>query len=576
MWNARRSMSVAGCRRRGPDDRDATPVLTVVATIVPTVAVITTPTVMMTTISTAVVIAVPTMADTTMPTAVAITMPTVMVTTMSTVMAVTVSTVVVSTMPTVLATPKPTVMVITVSTVVVGTMPAVLATTMLTRMAAAMPNTAAVMVFAALGLPVASKGKADRPTPSDIDVAGRVFGTINRRRCRGMAKAALTRTFVRDIPAMAPGQRKYRVYDNRIPGLAVEISVSGLKTFWQRYTDPRGRRREIRIGRYGDITVDQARKRAHELRAAIALGGDPAGARDRQKAMPTLVAFVTGQFIPHVAATIRSRADYEVICRVHIVPALGRMALDEVTPADVTKLRARLIKSGLSNARVNRVLAVLRRAFNLALKWEVFRGRNPAASPGMLPVQHRERYLTEVELRGLMAALGAEPDRMAGAAIMLLALTGVRRSEILRARWEHVDVERRHLIVPLAKSGRRGRIVLSDAALALIGTLPRVPGQDHVFPSARCPGRPVEGVRTAWARAKLAAGLPADLRLHDLRHNYASLLINSGWTLQEVGQLLGHTQLATTARYAHLRQDRLVEAANVAGRIATGTDAITG
>jgi hypothetical protein len=113
--------------------------------------------------------------------------------------------------------------------------------------------------------------------------------------------------------------------------------------------------------------------------------------------------------------------------------------------------------------------------------------------------------------------------------------------------------------------------VLSDAALALIGTLPRVPGQEHVFPSARCPGRPIEGVRAAWARAKRAVGLPDDLRLHDLRHNFARLLINTGgWSLYEVGQPLGHTQMATTARYAHLRQDRLVEAANTAGRIASG------
>lgn len=104
----------------------------------------------------------------------------------------------------------------------------------------------------------------------------------------------------------------------------------------------------------------------------------------------------------------------------------------------------------------------------------------------------------------------------------------------------------------------------------MLATLPRAPGQEWLFPSARRPGRPIQGVRSAWARACRAAAIPDGTRLHDLRHTFASLLINAGWSLYEVGQILGHSQLSTTARYAHLRQDRLAEAVNAAGRVATG------
>jgi integrase len=219
---------------------------------------------------------------------------------------------------------------------------------------------------------------------------------------------------------------------------------------------------------------------------------------------------------------------------------------------------------------VNRHLAVLRRAMNLALRWQLYEGRNPAQFPDMLREEPRERYLTEAELRGLMAALEAEPDRELATGIALLALTGARRTEVLRNRWENLDTERRHLAVPVSKSGRRRFIPLSDPALRLLSALPRVPGNPYIFPSKTREGRPIEGARAAWKRVKAAAGLPEDLRLHDLRHNFASLLINSGWSLYDVGRILGHANVSTTARYAHLSQDRLLEAANAAGRIACG------
>ena len=265
-----------------------------------------------------------------------------------------------------------------------------------------------------------------------------------------------------------------------------------------------------------------------------------------------------------------THADYEAMCRLRLVPALGGKALDEISPDDVAVLRRKLSAEGLSPARVNRHLAVLRAALGLAIEWGLRPGPNPAGNPGMTREEPRQRFLTETEARALMRALDAEPDRDGAAAVALLLLTGARRSEVLDARWQHVDIERRLLAVPRSKSGRARYLSLSDAALAVLASLPRPPGSPFLFPSPRRQDRPREGLRSVWARAKRAAGLDGDIRLHDLRHTFASLLANRGHSLYEIGQLLGHTQLATTQRYAHLTQRTLIDAANEVGRVATG------
>jgi integrase len=386
-----------------------------------------------------------------------------------------------------------------------------------------------------------------------------------------MATMRLTRTLVSDIPDLAPGSRKRRIYDDRITGFCLEQHASGRKTFWLRYQNGRRRTREIKIGRYGDITVDQARKRAEELKAKIALGGDPAGDLDRLRGIPTFAAFVTDRLIPHLRETIRSHAEYEAMFRLRLVPALGLLQLDQITFADVATVRRNLMAEGLSNARVNRYLAVLRRALNLALRWGLYAGGNPAKSPGMLREEPREVFLTEMQLRTLMMALAADIDPVAASAVAVLALTGARRAEVLNARWSDIDGERRLLTVARAKSGARRHVFLSDAALAVLRLLPRTADQEFVFPSARLSGRPIEGVRTVWTRCKAAAGLPVATRLHDLRHTFASMCINGDISLYSVSKLLGHSSQATTSRYAHLRNDTLLDAANAVGAIAVGT-----
>lgn len=167
-----------------------------------------------------------------------------------------------------------------------------------------------------------------------------------------------------------------------------------------------------------------------------------------------------------------------------------------------------------------------------------------------------------------MRALDADRCQDSAAALALLAVTGARKNEVLRATWDLVDLGRGVLTVPLSKSGRPRHIPLSPYAVAILQRqlARRVEGNPFIFPSHIHPERGVEDVRRAWVRAKRLAGLPAELRIHDLRHSFASALANSGIPLNEIGTVLGHSQLSTTARYAHHAPPRLVETAATAQR----------
>lgn len=373
----------------------------------------------------------------------------------------------------------------------------------------------------------------------------------------------ITRALASKPPPVPPGKRKERIFDDKLPGFMMEVWPSGTITFYLRYRDQRGRSREIRLGRLGEVTVDQARKHAEKLKAESRLGGDPAAERDRLKAVPTFSAFIEGRYLPYAKERLRSFRDHESFYRVRLKDRWGTRRLDEIKPHDVVDLQDSLRKEGLSDATVNRYTAYVRRVFNLALRWEAYEGRNPAQHAEMRREQHREKFLTETELRALFKALDEEPNQVAAGVIALLAATGARRGEAMAARWEHIDRDRRLWVVPRSKSGKRRHIPLSDAALRILARLPRVPDCPWIFPGED-PAKPVGCVRKAWDRIKARAGLLPDLRIHDLRHTYASVLVAKGRSLYEVSELLGHSQLTMTQRYAHLAPQRLIEAANEA------------
>jgi integrase len=376
---------------------------------------------------------------------------------------------------------------------------------------------------------------------------------------------AITRAMAADPPRPGPGQAKRRIFDTKLTGLILETRQSGVSTWYVRFV-VRNRQREIRLGRVGVVTLDQARKRAQEIKAEAALGGDPAAERDRLRAIPTFSQFVEGRYLPYIKDRLRSYRDQESFYRLRLKALWGSRHLDDIRPVDVADMQKALRTQGLSDASVNRYTAFVKRLMNLAIQWEILNTRNPAQRAEMRREQGRERFLTDAELVALFRALELEPSRTAACAIALLAATGARRGEVLGARWEHVDIERRILTVPAerSKSGRARYIALSDAAIRILKKIPPS-DSEWVFPGPQ-PEKHISDLKKVWVRVKERAGLDPLWVLHQLRHTYASRLVGQGRSLYEVGQLLGHSGsgAATTARYAHLAPQRLIEAANLA------------
>lgn len=270
-------------------------------------------------------------------------------------------------------------------------------------------------------------------------------------------------------------------------------------------------------------------------------------------------AFVSGIYLPHARLRKRSWQVDERIARQHLSPAFGDRELASIERRDVELWLRSLAVRGLAPATCNRILAVLKSICTLAgLQGLLPAGQSPCA--GVLPFKirtMRERFLTHEEARKLMRALEHSPRREASA-LRLLLLTGARKSEILRARWENVRLDQRLLTVPLSKSGRPRHISLSKEAVAVIHSLRRKPGCPWLFPG-HAPDKPLSDIYVFWNRLRNALGLQ-DVRIHDLRHTFASFLVNAGHSLYEVQKLLGHSDPRTTMRYAHLGQIALLTA----------------
>ena len=377
-----------------------------------------------------------------------------------------------------------------------------------------------------------------------------------------MPAVHLTAQILRQPPPA--GQVKSRHYDADVTGLIAECRATGVITFWFRYRDNRSRQKETKVGRYGTITLEQARRRAKELAAQVSLGHDPGADKAAKKGVVTLAAYIDREYLPGARARLRSSRNL-VAYTARIKRRLGSKALDEVTWTDVSAFKAVLISEGLAPGTINRHLATLRALYNEATRSGHHSGPNPAAKPGMLPEQNRERYLTLDQDRALIAALSDDQNPIAATAIGLLMLTGARKSEVTRAEWQHIDFDRRELLVPRSKNGRPRRIPLSPWAVELLNRQRRrcSSGERFVFPGST-PGQPIGDLRRIWTRAKEAADLPPDLRIHDLRHSMASRLANAGTPLNEIGAILGHRTLATTQRYAHFQPQRLVDTAAIA------------
>ena len=376
-----------------------------------------------------------------------------------------------------------------------------------------------------------------------------------------MPVVELTTFFVRQASCPS-GQRKIDYFDSKQRGFLIEIRSSGRKTYYQRYCDERARERQFKIGRADILTTEKARRVGRSILARAMLGENPQERRQELRTIPRVGEFVSDKYLPFIKTYKRSWRTDETVLRIHVLPSLGKLALDEVTAEHIVALLARMRQEGYAVGTSNRVIVILRYMYNLAAKWKISGvASNPTSGIEMGPEAQLSRFLTKEEAQRLVAAIAADENRTGANSILLLMLTGARRNEITHAKWDHVLWNERSLFVPLSKSGKPRRIALCASAMSLLGSIPRVEGNDYIFPSP-VTGRPSASLWFPWRRIRARAGLE-DVRLHDLRHSFASFLVNEGVSLYIVQALLGHANARTTQRYAHLAGDTLTDAAEI-------------
>lgn len=377
--------------------------------------------------------------------------------------------------------------------------------------------------------------------------------------------AKMTKRFV---DSLDPRDKEYVEWDGDLSGFGIRVRPTGRKSFIVWYRNETGRARKLTLGTYGQLTVAEARKMALGKLAEVAAGDDPAETKVKARGGVTVADLAERYMEQHARPKkkpLSIEGDQRFIDKV-IAPKLGKRSVQDITRQDIAKLHHSLRKTPV---KANRLIALMSKMFNLAEAWGLRPdGSNPCRHIQKFKEKAHTRYLSTEELSRLGAALKDAEVRgkelpVAIAAIRLLMFTGMRKAEALNLKWSQVQFDRAVIELDDSKTGEKP-VYLNESALAVLADLPRVKGNPYVFPG-RSQGGHLVGLHRPWNRIRTNAGL-MDVRLHDLRHSFASIAAASGMGLPLIGALLGHSQPQTTNRYAHFADDPQRAAAQKIGQ----------
>ncbi len=373
----------------------------------------------------------------------------------------------------------------------------------------------------------------------------------------------LTKRYIESLVASDDKTTKH--WDSELKGFGVVVLPSGRKTYCIQYRNPQRVLRMLKLGVHGPITTEEARALAKKHLASVAHGKDPAESKRQVRDLSTMQDLAQDYLERH-AQRKRPKcfSEDQRFLKNIVLPVLGSKKVAYVTRRDIESLH---LQQSDTPYQANRVLALLSKMFALAVGWQ-WRGDNPVIGIERYPEEKRDRWLDQSELKRLWDALDRYPENLTAFVFKVLILTGARRGEVLNATWDQFDLDQGLWVKPahLTKQKKKEHVPLSEKALVVLQDLQKRNSKNEspfLFPG-RVEGKPLQEIKTFWKKILKEAEIE-NVRIHDLRHTYASHLVSKGLSLSIVGKLLGHTQAATTQRYAHLADEPLRQATDMFG-----------
>ena len=380
-------------------------------------------------------------------------------------------------------------------------------------------------------------------------------------------KMKLTQAIVDTELRCPDGRRKIEYADSDgVKGMLIECRLgSDDHTYYLRFRDYSGVTRLSKIGRTKVISLAEARKEATARKARIALGEDLYGNAKAKKAVPRYADYFLTTYIPYVTLRKRSWKRDKQHFEVRIREGIGQLKLDQITRQRIQTLHSAALEEGLAPSSANGMVRVIRHSLNLALQWGLYPGPNPAARiPLAFEDNKVNNLLSDEQLDGLLKVLRTDKNKTVCGVILFLMATGARLSEALSAEWKDISLEKRSFVIRAtnSKSKRLRAVPLNETAMEVLLSLPTRDNHEYVFVNSKT-DRPYTTISKQFGRIRKRAKVPF-FRIHDARHTYAALLASSGVSLWTISTLLGHQNVSTTTRYAHLTTKALESASNVA------------